>query len=151
MEPPLPPPPQKKKKKRFGPADKHPPEEEHLGGNSLLDGSGGTVTKRPAASSLSHAVSLERIPVDPSGSQWIPAGVEGLTWLSLQVIACEQQLDSTYDARCDVWSLGITGIELGDGDPPLSELHPMRALFKIPRLISLIAFSCAAALARLHC
>lgn len=51
----------------------------------------------------------------------------------LQVIACEQQLDSTYDARCDVWSLGITAIELGDGDPPLSELHPMRALFKIPR------------------
>lgn len=51
----------------------------------------------------------------------------------LQVIACEQQLDSTYDARCDVWSLGITAIELGDGDPPLSDLHPMRALFKIPR------------------
>lgn len=50
-----------------------------------------------------------------------------------QVIACEQQLDSTYDARCDVWSLGITAIELGDGDPPLSDLHPMRALFKIPR------------------
>lgn len=50
-----------------------------------------------------------------------------------QVIACEQQLDSTYDERCDVWSLGITAIELGDGDPPLAELHPMRALFKIPR------------------
>uniref|UniRef100_A0A8C7D8E8 non-specific serine/threonine protein kinase n=1 Tax=Oncorhynchus kisutch TaxID=8019 RepID=A0A8C7D8E8_ONCKI len=52
---------------------------------------------------------------------------------SVCVIACEQQLDSTYDARCDVWSLGITAIELGDGDPPLSDLHPMRALFKIPR------------------
>ncbi|KAK5849943.1 hypothetical protein PBY51_014237 [Eleginops maclovinus] len=54
-------------------------------------------------------------------------------WMAPEVIACEQQLDSTYDARCDVWSLGITAIELGDGDPPLSELHPMRALFKIPR------------------
>lgn len=56
-----------------------------------------------------------------------------ITFCLLQVIACEQQLDSTYDARCDVWSLGITAIELGDGDPPLSDLHPMRALFKIPR------------------
>ncbi|KAM9774984.1 myosin-IIIa isoform 1-T1 [Syngnathus typhle] len=54
-------------------------------------------------------------------------------WMAPEVIACEQQPDSTYDARCDVWSLGITAIELGDGDPPLSELHPMRALFKIPR------------------
>ncbi|XP_076147278.1 myosin-IIIa [Alosa pseudoharengus] len=54
-------------------------------------------------------------------------------WMAPEVIACEQQLDSTYDARCDVWSLGITVIELGDGDPPLADLHPMRALFKIPR------------------
>ncbi|CAL8313317.1 unnamed protein product [Merluccius merluccius] len=54
-------------------------------------------------------------------------------WMAPEVIACEQQLDTTYDARCDVWSLGITAIELGDGDPPLSDLHPMRALFKIPR------------------
>lgn len=53
--------------------------------------------------------------------------------LILKVIACEQQLDSSYDARCDVWSVGITAIELAEGDPPLSELHPMRALFQIPR------------------
>lgn len=49
------------------------------------------------------------------------------------MIACEQQRDSSYDSRCDVWSLGITAIELATGDPPLSCLHPMRALFQIPR------------------
>uniref|UniRef100_A0A674BBG4 Myosin IIIB n=1 Tax=Salmo trutta TaxID=8032 RepID=A0A674BBG4_SALTR len=54
-------------------------------------------------------------------------------WMAPEVIACEQQYDSTYDARCDVWSLGITAIELADGDPPLSEMHPVKALFKIPR------------------
>ncbi|XP_012256582.2 myosin-IIIb-like isoform X3 [Athalia rosae] len=54
-------------------------------------------------------------------------------WMAPEVIACEQQLDSSYDSRCDIWSVGITAIELADGDPPLSELHPMRALFQIPR------------------
>uniref|UniRef100_A0A3P9MQG0 non-specific serine/threonine protein kinase n=1 Tax=Oryzias latipes TaxID=8090 RepID=A0A3P9MQG0_ORYLA len=51
----------------------------------------------------------------------------------ITVIACEQQYDYSYDARCDVWSLGITAIELADGDPPLAEMHPVKALFKIPR------------------
>lgn len=36
-------------------------------------------------------------------------------WMSPEVIACEQQLDQSYDARCDVWSLGITAIELAEG------------------------------------
>ncbi|XP_034069250.1 myosin-IIIb isoform X3 [Gymnodraco acuticeps] len=54
-------------------------------------------------------------------------------WMAPEVIACEQQYDYSYDARCDVWSLGITAIELADGDPPLSEMHPVKALFKIPR------------------
>ncbi|BES90901.1 MYSc [Nesidiocoris tenuis] len=53
-------------------------------------------------------------------------------WMAPEVIACEQQENSWYDTRCDVWSLGITAIELAEGDPPLSNLHPMRALFQIP-------------------
>ncbi|KAG8124943.1 hypothetical protein E2320_020214, partial [Naja naja] len=58
--------------------------------------------------------------------------VGGQLWLVLEVIACEQQYDYSYDARCDVWSLGITAIELGDGDPPLFDMHPVKTLFKIP-------------------
>ncbi|GBP22033.1 Myosin-IIIa [Eumeta japonica] len=54
-------------------------------------------------------------------------------WMAPEVIACEQQLDQSYDCRCDVWSVGITAIELAEGEPPLSGLHPMRALFQIPR------------------
>ena len=50
-----------------------------------------------------------------------------------QVIACEQQLDYSYDVRCDVWSLGITAIELAEGKPPHADVDPRRALFKIPR------------------
>ena len=52
---------------------------------------------------------------------------------TLQVIACERQLEYSYDIRCDVWSLGITAIELMDGEPPLADKHPLRALFRIPR------------------
>ncbi|XP_041374247.1 myosin-IIIb-like [Gigantopelta aegis] len=54
-------------------------------------------------------------------------------WMAPEVIACEQQLEYSYDIRCDVWSLGITAIELADGHPPLSQIDPRRALFKIPR------------------
>ncbi|XP_067842315.1 mitogen-activated protein kinase kinase kinase kinase 4 isoform X1 [Heptranchias perlo] len=54
-------------------------------------------------------------------------------WMAPEVIACDENPDATYDYRSDLWSLGITAIEMGEGAPPLCDMHPMRALFLIPR------------------
>uniref|UniRef100_A0A8C9SNU9 non-specific serine/threonine protein kinase n=1 Tax=Scleropages formosus TaxID=113540 RepID=A0A8C9SNU9_SCLFO len=54
-------------------------------------------------------------------------------WMAPEVIACDENPDSTYDYRSDIWSLGITALEMAEGAPPLCDMHPMRALFLIPR------------------
>ncbi|PVD18344.1 hypothetical protein C0Q70_20893 [Pomacea canaliculata] len=54
-------------------------------------------------------------------------------WMAPEVIACDENPEATYDNRSDLWSLGITAIEMAEGKPPLCDMHPMRALFLIPR------------------
>ncbi|XP_037076362.1 misshapen-like kinase 1 [Pollicipes pollicipes] len=54
-------------------------------------------------------------------------------WMAPEVIACDENPEATYDNRSDLWSLGITALEMAESQPPLSDMHPMRALFLIPR------------------
>ena len=47
-------------------------------------------------------------------------------WMSPEVIS-----NSKYGPKTDIWSLGITAIELAEGEPPYSHIHPVRAMFAI--------------------
>ncbi|CAO2622934.1 Nik-related protein kinase, partial [Lemmus lemmus] len=54
-------------------------------------------------------------------------------WMAPEVIHCDEDPRRSYDYRSDVWSVGITAIEMAEGVPPLCNLQPLEALFVILR------------------
>ncbi|XP_025416771.1 serine/threonine-protein kinase 10 isoform X3 [Sipha flava] len=54
-------------------------------------------------------------------------------WMAPEVVLCETFRDNPYDFKVDIWSLGITLIELAQMEPPNHEMSPMRVLLKIQK------------------
>ncbi|XP_051882890.1 STE20-like serine/threonine-protein kinase isoform X2 [Pristis pectinata] len=54
-------------------------------------------------------------------------------WMAPEVVMCETSKDKPYDYKADIWSLGVTLIEMAQMEPPHHELNPMRVLLKIAK------------------
>lgn len=79
----------------------------------------------------------ERIMIDHTGEVKVRVGLDADDprgplvghpfWRSPECITTPK----TSSPKCDIWALGITMIELVDGEPPFAHVHPMRAIFLI--------------------
>ncbi|GAM27992.1 hypothetical protein SAMD00019534_111680 [Acytostelium subglobosum LB1] len=49
-------------------------------------------------------------------------------WMAPEILKEEE-----YSSKVDIWSLGITAIEMAEGDPPLHDVNPVKAMFMVPR------------------
>ncbi|EYC38816.1 hypothetical protein Y032_0692g1576 [Ancylostoma ceylanicum] len=54
-------------------------------------------------------------------------------WMAPEVMMCETFKDQPYDTRSDIWSFGITLIEMAQMEPPHSNVSPMRVLIKVQK------------------
>ncbi|KAM9608105.1 STE20-like serine/threonine-protein kinase isoform 4-T4 [Morphnus guianensis] len=54
-------------------------------------------------------------------------------WMAPEVVQCETSKESPYGYEADIWSLGITLIEMAEMEPPYHELNPLRVLLKIAK------------------
>ncbi|XP_009470509.1 PREDICTED: serine/threonine-protein kinase 10 [Nipponia nippon] len=57
-------------------------------------------------------------------------------WMAPEVVMCETMKDTPYDYKADIWSLGITLIEMAQIEPPHHELNPMRIAKSPPPTLS---------------
>jgi len=85
------------------------------------------LTKQGTVKLVDFGVSGQLTPANPTRRTFIGTPY----WMAPEVIE-NKGSPVPYNTRADIWSVGITMLEFAHGEPPLSDMHPMRALFQIP-------------------